>query len=90
MRTDVQDDHLVSSLMLSWFSDVTLPLQEDAWTLLKFTVQATAPDSGCTTCTLELASGLEGDGLPVATMVSVGGRSMPIPTSGLAVEVCAP
>lgn len=90
LRTDVAQDHVVSSGMIAWVNDVPLPPQEDPWPLLHLDVRATAPGSGCGTCTLRVQEGLQGDGQPVPVVVSVGGRSLPPPTAALEIQVCAP
>lgn len=95
LRTDVTQaeeggSELVSSVVLSWLDPVALPAQEAPSALLSLTLTATAPTSGCAPCTLTLEDGLVGPGLPVAALVSSGGRRLePVLQAGV-VEVCAP
>lgn len=90
LRSDLSADRVVSSALLSWANPVSLPARDEPWTLLRVELGATAPDSGCGTCSLRFEDGAPSPGQPVPTMLSVDGRSLPLAGTGLDIEICAP
>lgn len=90
VRSDtLSDGGLVHGAVLSWRKDATLSAQEDPYRLLTLSVQTTVPSSGCARCTLDLVEGLQGPGMPVALVVTAGGRSYTPTASGTSFLTCA-
>lgn len=88
-RSDVVTGGLTHGAVLSWKTDVVLAAQDERWRLLTLDLSATAPASGCATCTLALTGELAGAGPEVELVVSSGGRSYTPDRVGASVEVCA-
>jgi len=88
-RTDVVSGGLTHGALLSWLSEVTLAAREEPYRLLTLELSGTTPSSGCATCALSLTGDLDGAGLPVALVVSAGGRSYAPTTGDASVEICA-
>ena len=60
----------VSAVILDWHDGSTLAARAADWPLLTLSISGS-----CGTCTLSVEDGQQGDGQPVADVVSVGGRS---------------
>lgn len=88
-RADVVEGGLTHVGLLSWKTDVTLAPSPTARRLLTLDVQATAPGSGCTPCTLSYTDSLVGAGRTVGLVVTSGGRTYVPSTQEVSVDICS-
>jgi len=89
-RTEVVGGVASSAVVLGWLSPVALDPSEDAVALLRVTISAPPPASGCQPCTLRLDDDRVTGGEPVVNLLSVGGRSYRPALPEATVKVCAP
>lgn len=88
-RGDAVDGGVVHSGLVSWAGTAGLEAREEAWRLVNLSLTATAPASGCETCTLTPTGALTGPGPVVPLIVASGGRSYTPTTTAATVQICA-
>lgn len=89
-RTEIVDGVASSAVVLGWLSPVALDPSDDAAALLRVTISAPPPASGCQPCTVRLEDDRSTSGEPVVNLLSVGGRSYRPALPEASVKVCAP
>jgi hypothetical protein len=79
-----------SATALSWRKPTALTPSSEPVTILSLSISGEVPTSGCATCTLDFAEGLQPDGAePVPNVLTVGGRSYVPTTAGVEIQLCS-
>lgn len=92
-RTDILDDGagIIQGVVLSFTTPVTLSPADSPHDLLGLYIETGVPEGDeCQTCTLTYTDRLQGDGQPVAVIVTVDGESNIPRWSNKEIQICPP
>jgi hypothetical protein len=80
----------ISFAIMSLHEDITLSAGPVPTPIMRLTIEATPPASGCAPCALSLADDLVWRGQPISTAIAVGGRAYVPEKITTTIQVCAP